>query len=104
MLIGRPLLGQWIADVRAVLGFMAASRGLNPRRLTVVGLGQAGVVAITAAALLGDRIASTVALDVPTSYLTRGIYADGTRMGLLVPGILRVGDIPHLAALSARAS
>jgi dienelactone hydrolase len=99
--IGRPLLGQWVADVRAVLGFMAAQPGLRPGRLAVVGLGQAGVVAITAAALLGDRLSSVAVLDMPTSYLTRSAYPDGTRMGLLVPGILRVGDIPHLAAVFA---
>jgi pimeloyl-ACP methyl ester carboxylesterase len=101
LLIGRPPLGQWIADVRAVLSVMAAQPGLNTRRLAVVGIGQAGIVAITASALLPDRLASAAAVEVPASYVTRTAYPDGTRMGLLVPGILRVGDIPHLSALSA---
>jgi dienelactone hydrolase len=101
LLIGRPLLGQWLVDVRALLGFIAEQPGLNPRRLAVVGLGQAGIVAIAASALLPGDIASVAAVDVPVSYITRTAYPDGTRMGLLAPGILRAGDIPHLAALSA---
>jgi dienelactone hydrolase len=99
--IGRPLLGQWVVDIRAVLAFMGVQPGLNTRRLAVVGLGQAGGVALTAAALLGERIASVAAVDSLVSYVTRTAYADGTRMGLLAPGILRVGDLPHLAALFA---
>jgi dienelactone hydrolase len=101
LLIGRPLLGQWLADARAVLSFMASQPGINAHRLSVVGIGQAGIVAISAAALLVERIAVTAAVEVPASYITRTAYPDGTRMGLLAPGILRVGDIPHLAALSA---
>jgi pimeloyl-ACP methyl ester carboxylesterase len=102
LFIGRPLLGQWLVDVRAILGFIAAlpERKRNSE-LVVVGLGQAGVVAIAAAALFGEQITTTVAVDVPASYVTRTAYSDGTRMGLLVPGILRAGDIPHLAALFA---
>ncbi len=101
LLIGRPLLGQWVVDVRAILAYIASQPGLNTRSMTVVGIGQAGIVAITASALLGEYIAATVAVEVPASYVTRTAYPDGTRMGLLVPGILRVGDILHLAALSA---
>jgi hypothetical protein len=39
-------------------------------------------------------------IDTPVSYVTDRPYASGTRMGLLAPGILRVGDVPHLAALT----
>ena len=37
----------------------------------------------------------------PVTYVTETAYPAGTRMGLLAPGILRLGDIPQLAALSA---
>jgi dienelactone hydrolase len=99
--VGRPLLGQWLVDVRALLDFVAGQPGLDVHRLTLIGLGQAGVVALTASALLGESVTATAAVDVPVSYLTRSAYASGTRMGLLAPGILKVGDVPHLAALSA---
>jgi pimeloyl-ACP methyl ester carboxylesterase len=99
--IGRPLLGQWLVDVRAVLGFMAKQPGLLGTRLAVIGLGQAGLVALCAAGLFPERVASVVAAVTPASFLTDQAYPAGTRMGLLAPGILRAGDVPHLAALSA---
>src|SRR5262249_49291778 len=64
-------------------------------------LGQAGVVALCAGGLLDDRVASVAAVDTLASFVTEEAYAPGTRMGLLAPGLLRVGDVPHLAALSA---
>lgn len=99
--IGRPLLGQWVVDVQYLLDWLAVQPHLDRRRFSVVGIGQAGVVAICAVGLLDDRIASVAALKAPTSYVTDKPYAAGTSMGLLAPGILRVGDIPHLAALAA---
>jgi dienelactone hydrolase len=97
--VGRPLLGQWVADIRAALDFMAAQPGLRKDRLAVVGLGQAGVVALAAGGLLADRVSGVTALDAPVSFVTTAAYAAGTRMGLLAPGILRVADVPHLGAL-----
>jgi pimeloyl-ACP methyl ester carboxylesterase len=99
--IGRPLLGQWVFDVQCLLDWMGLQPGLDKRRFAVIGLGQAGIVAVCAGGLFDDRIASVAALDVPVTYITDEAYGAGTRMGLLAPGILRVGDIPHLAALAA---
>jgi dienelactone hydrolase len=99
--IGRPLLGQWVFDVHCLLNWLAQAEGVDARRLAVVGLGQAGLVALCAGALFEDRLASVAALDMPASYVTDQPYPSGTRMGLLAPGILRVGDVPHLAALQA---
>jgi hypothetical protein len=97
--IGRPLLGQWVVDVRCLLGWMAFQPGYRADRLSVVGLGQAGVVALSAAALL--EVAVTGALDAPATFVTEHAYAAGTRMGLLAPGILKIADVPQLAALAA---
>ncbi|MCC6418398.1 MAG: acetylxylan esterase [Gemmataceae bacterium] len=99
--VGRPLLGQWVLDVQCLLDWLAAQRGLDRRRFAVVGVGQAGIVALCASALLDDRVTAAAALGTPVSYITDREYAPGTRMGLLAPGILRVADVPHLAALSA---
>jgi dienelactone hydrolase len=99
--IGRPLLGQWVFDVLHLLDWLALQPNLRKDHFAVAGIGQAGVVALCAAALLDDRIASAAALDAPATYVTDQPYAEGTRMGLLAPGILRVGDIPHLAAVTA---
>jgi pimeloyl-ACP methyl ester carboxylesterase len=99
--IGRPMLGQWVFDVQCVLDWLALQPGLDKRRFAVVGIGAAGVIAIGAAALLEDRIASAAALGTPATYVTDQPYASIMRMGLLAPGILRLADIPQLAAMIA---
>ncbi len=99
--IGRPLLGQWVFDLRCLLDWIATQPNLDGKRVAVVGIGQAGIVALCASSLLDDRIASIAAIDSPVSFVTDDRYAAGTRMGLLAPGILKVGDVPHLASLVA---
>ena len=98
---GRPLLGQWVFDVSCLLDWLALQPGMDRRRFAVVGLGQAGVVALCAGALFDDRVASVGALGTPATYVTSEAYPKGTRMGILAPGILQIGDIAHLAALNA---
>jgi dienelactone hydrolase len=99
--LGRPLLGQWVLDVRCLLDWLAVQPSVDPERLAVVGLGQAGIVALTAACLLEDQVSSAAAVTIPASFVTHAPYPTGTRMGLLAPGILGAGDIPHLAAMVA---
>jgi pimeloyl-ACP methyl ester carboxylesterase len=99
--IGRPLLGQWVFDVSCLLNWMAIQPNYHRDRLAVLGIGQAGVIALCVGGLFDDQLASTVAVDAPATYITEEAYGRETRMGLLAPGILRVGDIPHLAALTA---
>jgi dienelactone hydrolase len=98
--VGRPLLGQWTFDVQCLLEWMAVQPGYRADHLAVVGVGEAGVVAVTAAGAL-DHVAVAAAVDAPATFVTEHAYAAGTRMGLLANGILRVGDVPHLAALAA---
>jgi dienelactone hydrolase len=99
--VGRPLLGQWVFDVQCLLDWLAIQPGLDARRFAVVGIGQAGLVAVCAAGLLDDRVSAAATVEAPASYVTEQAYPAGTRMGLLAPGLFRVGDVPHLAALSA---
>jgi cephalosporin-C deacetylase-like acetyl esterase len=98
--IGRPLLGQWTFDVVRLLDWLESLPQGRERLLAVAGVGGAGLVALCAGALDG-RIAAVAALDAPVSLVTATGYAPGTRMGLLAPGLLRVGDVPQLAALAA---
>jgi hypothetical protein len=42
-----------------------------------------------------------ILIDPLVTYVTDGPYASGTPMGILAPGVLKVGDIPHLAGLVA---
>jgi dienelactone hydrolase len=99
--LGRPLLGQWVFDVRCLLDWLALQPSLDHDRLAVVGIGQAGIVALTAACLLEEQVSSSAIVATPSTFITTTAYPSGTRMGLLAPGILRVGDIPDLAALIA---
>jgi len=98
--VGRPLLGQWAFDVRCLLDWMATQPELNPERLSVIGIGQASVVALCAAAT-DERVYAIAALDAPATLVTKEVYAPGTRMGLLAPNLFTVGDVPQLAALAA---
>jgi pimeloyl-ACP methyl ester carboxylesterase len=99
--IGRPLLGQWVFDVLCLLDWMGLQPGLDRRSFAVIGLGPAGLVALCAGGLFDDRVASTALVNSPVTYVPKEKYSAEMRMGLLAPGILRVGDVAHLAALSA---
>lgn len=97
--LGRPLLGQWVMDLRAALNALEADSGLSGE-VTVVGVGPAGVVALCAAAL-DSRIQQVVAVGSLASYISDAPY-EKQRLGIMAPGIVRdVGDIQHLAALVA---
>jgi dienelactone hydrolase len=99
--IGRPLLGQWVFDVLCILDWMGIQPGLNRSAFTVAGIGSAGVVAVSAAALFDDRIATTLLVDSRLSLAPEKAYGKDMRMGLLAPGLLRWGDVPQLGALIA---
>ncbi len=91
--IDRPLLGQWVADLRR----LAAQ--VKSEQLVVIGEGSAGMIALYAAAT-DPRITKVAAVNSLASYVTDEPYV-GQRLGMLAPGILReVGDVAHLAALA----
>jgi len=97
--LGRPLLGQWVQDVRAALTVMAGEQH-GPKDVTVIGIGPAGVVALCAAAL-EPHITRVVTVGTLASYLSDEPYV-GQRLGIMAPGMVRdVGDLQHLAALIA---
>jgi dienelactone hydrolase len=98
MWIGTPLLYQWVADIRATIIY---HREWDKSPLVLVGMGPLAIPSIVAAACFPDLIDSLILFDAPVSYLCETPYATGTLMGLLGPGILKVGDIPHLAGLIA---
>jgi len=70
-------------------------------RFVAVGIGPAGLIAVGVGALFPDKVAGVITVDSQASLVTDTPYASGTPMGLLAPGMLKVGDIPHLAALAA---
>lgn len=97
--LGRPLLGQWVQDVRRTIDMAAAGEGGLPKGVTVIGEGPAGLVALCAAAT-DDRITKAVAIGTLASFVSDEPFV-GQRLGTMVPGMLRdVGDVAHLAALA----
>lgn len=98
--IGRPLLGQWASEFGALLGWLEADEDLTEKPL-VIGVQNGSLTALSGASQFQSKIGSLAIIDPPVSYLTDTPYAPTTPMGILAPGILKVGDIPHLAALIA---
>jgi dienelactone hydrolase len=98
--IGRPLLGQWVWDIRRTLDSIAERDGSLPHDILAIGEGTSGIIALTAAAL-DERITRVQAIQAMASYVTDQPYRK-TRLGIMVPGILRdFGDIADIAAMIA---
>ncbi|MBI3461641.1 MAG: hypothetical protein HY000_01070, partial [Planctomycetes bacterium] len=113
--LGRPLLGQWTWDVLRLVDYLvgepvrpgsegvlwAGRKDVQRERLGVYAIGAAGVVALCAAAL-DERIRWAACGGLPASYVADKPYSNASvPMGIAAPGILSVGDVPHLAALVA---
>ncbi|WP_435020901.1 alpha/beta hydrolase [Tundrisphaera sp. TA3] len=92
--IGRPLLGQWVADVRRLID------ALGQPEVTLIGDGPAGLVALSVAAI-DPRVGRVATVGTLASFVADRPY-QGQRLGVLAPGIVReIGDVAHLAALMA---
>lgn len=99
LILGRPLLGQWVKDLRTAITVLS-KRGYADDNLAVIAHGPAGVVALCAAAI-DHRIDHTVTVGSLASFVSDTPY-EGQRLGILPSGILRdVGDVAHIAALIA---
>ncbi len=100
ILTGRPLLGQWISDVRMAIDPIIRQEPDASGGPTLIGLGPAGLVAL-GAAIYEPRIARVAMIGTLASFRSDVPYAN-QRMGIMAPRILRdVGDVPHLASLIA---
>ena len=92
--VGRPLLIQWVRDVRRVLDALPQDQ----QPIGLAGVGAAGVVALSSA-VADRRIREIALLDSPLT-LVADEPPDETRVGILVPDMLRrIGDVAQLVAL-----
>jgi hypothetical protein len=94
--LDRPLLGQWVHDV---LRLVERVRGTGATSVAVVGWREAGLAALLAAAL-SPEVSATVAVEAVASYETE-TPPHQQRMAIFPPELLRLGDVPQLAALAA---
>ena len=67
--------------------------------LVLVAFGVMAAVGAGRPTLAPERLKAVILIDPLSTYVTDAPYASGTPMGILAPGILKVGDIPHMAGL-----
>jgi dienelactone hydrolase len=100
--IGRPLLGQWVRDIRTAITALRRAGLEEHDKLQLAGQGPAALAALCAAAL-DQRIDGVTAANLPATWVTDQPW-QGQRLGMLPPGILKhFGDVEHVAALIAPA-
>ncbi|MFO0901676.1 MAG: alpha/beta hydrolase family protein [Pirellulales bacterium] len=96
--IGRPLVGQWVWDVKRALAAVEQSTGGGKEPVIVVGLPSVGPLPWFVGAL--DDRPQRVECDGALETYVSDVPYRGQRLAWLVPGLLRdVGDIPHLKLL-----
>ena len=100
--IGRPLLAQWVFDLRRAIEVLKAQDLIGKEsRVSILSTGEAGVIAFTANALIKD-VQGVVAIDSPYT-LVRGTPYEKSHVGVILPNMFNiVGDIPHLIGISVQ--
>ncbi len=96
--LGRPLMGMRVRDARSVIQYLNSRPDVDRDRISIVGKGWAGVVAMMAAAL-DNRVTSVAAEGVPVSYaeIARAeLYQQP--VSLLLPGGLNDFDLTDVFA------
>ena len=96
LLVGRTMAGMQTGDVLRAFDYLAARHDVDSRRITVLGKGNGGVVALFVAAL-EPRVARVVCPGAPASYMeiVRAKMPDGY-FDLVAPGVLRDFDLPDV--------
>jgi hypothetical protein len=101
-LLGKPLLGMRVEDALAAGDFVAyyEKQRSDPRQVHLVGVGQAGIVALHAAALRPELFTSITLRDVPSDWasVVRNKIPAG-QLESTAHGVLAVYDLPDLVNL-----
>jgi len=102
-LLGRPLLGLRVEDALAAADFVAyyQKKRSDPRKVHLVGVGQAGLIALHAAALHPELFTSVTLRKTPRNWSS--VVGQNTPAGQLdstVHGALGVYDLPDLVRLA----
>ncbi len=100
IVLGRPLFAQQVWDVMQARSYLAERDDVDGARISLHGDGQGGLLALYAAALDGD-IAQVEATNVLASYRYFLEDEQPQPIALCVPNVLKVIDIPQVAALVA---
>jgi len=101
-LLGRPLVGIRVEDTLAAADFVAYYQKKRdaPRKVHLVGVGQAGIVALHAAALNPDLFTTVTLRNAPRSWASIVRKQNPTgQLDSTVHGALRAYDLPDLVRL-----
>jgi cephalosporin-C deacetylase-like acetyl esterase len=100
-LLGKPLVGLQVEDALAAAHFVAYYETKQPREVHLVGVGEAGLAALHAAALRPELFTSVRLRNVPRDWAS--VVRESAPTGRLtgaVHGALEVYDLPDLARLA----
>lgn len=89
---GRPEEAMAAHDLNSAGAYLRSRKEVDPRRVFVLGLGEAGRCAICASAL-DERWAGVAADEIGALYSERDVLQ-------VIPNLLRLGDLPEIAGLS----
>jgi len=93
--LGRPLIAQWVQDVRSCIGSLTGPA--SPPQVLLIGDGPAGLVAL-ATGMETNLPSKVAAVNTLATFVTDQPYSD-QRLAILAPGILgEIGDIAHMAS------
>ena len=97
ILVGKTMVGMQTGDVLAAFEWLAGRPDVAPKRISVIGKGNGGVLALYAAAL-EPRISRVACERSPASYMdiVRAKTHEGVT-GIIVPGVLHDFDLPDVA-------
>ena len=95
---GLPVFGRHVYDLTLWVDYLAGRKDVDGGRITIVGLGEGGPVALTAAAV-DDRVSQCVVRDSRLGFGVR--ESDRHPPWAYPPRILVLGDLPQIASLIA---
>jgi hypothetical protein len=101
-IVGKTMVGMQVTDLLQTYSYLASRPDVDPRKITLLGKGNGGVVALFAAAL-DPRFKKIICEDELASYLNLATttYYDQSLFDLIVPGVLQDFDLPDVAAAIA---
>ena len=99
LFLGRPLMGMRVHDVQCAIDFFVEHEDVSNKQVALVGRGRGALVALLTA-VLDERVDSVVVEELLASWVFAEEYVE-VGLSTLIPQILTVGDIEHLAACVA---
>jgi cephalosporin-C deacetylase-like acetyl esterase len=101
-IVGKTMVGMQIVDLLQTFNYLASRPDVNAEKITLLGKGNGGVVALFAAAQ-DTRLKKTICEDTLVSYLNFAstTFYEQSLFDVIVPGVLKDFDLPDVAAAVA---